>query len=184
MKKIFSLMLTVALLAAMTVGCGRNQNKNEDNTQNPSPAPEIGSMESLSGQIMGAKPVQFMGGNVPLDLTDTSEDNLEALKSYTGLADMSKIKDLAVYEPMMGSMAFSLVLVRVTDGAQAKTVAQEMYDNINPRKWVCVSADQKLAAGRGDVVMFIMLDSNLGLTAQDYVDAFKSACGGVLDFTL
>ena len=85
---------------------------------------------------------------------------------------------------MTGSQAFSLVLVRVAENADAKTVAQKMKDNIDPNKWICVRADQVKAAGYGDTVMFIMLDSNLGKTAQSYVDAFQNVCGGKLDFVI
>ena len=41
-----------------------------------------------------------------------------------------------------------------------------------------------MAAGYGDTVMFIMLDSQLGLKAQNYVDAFTGICGTDLDFTI
>ena len=83
----------------------------------------------------------------------------------------------------MGAQAFSLVLVRFSEGADAKAVAQEMTDNIDTRKWVCVGADEKIVAGYGDVVMLIMLDSGLNLKAQSYVDAFKEVCGEP-DFTI
>ena len=85
---------------------------------------------------------------------------------------------------MMGSQAFSLVLVRLSENANARAIAAEMKENINPRKWICAMADQVMAAGYGDVVMFIMVDSQLGKTAQSYVDAFADICGGKLDFTI
>ena len=75
-------------------------------------------------------------------------------------------------------------MVRVKNAGEAQTVARQMKDNINPRKWICAGADQVMAAGYGDTVMFIMLDSALGKTAQSYVDAFRSLCGGQLDFTI
>jgi hypothetical protein len=103
---------------------------------------------------------------------------------FTGLSDVSKITDASVYESMMGSQAYSLVMVRVAEGADAKAVAQEMTDNIDTRKWICVGADEKIVAGYGDTVMLIMLDTQLGLAAQDYVDAFKGICGADLDFTI
>ena len=84
----------------------------------------------------------------------------------------------------MGSHAFSLVMVRTAEGVDPKAVAQEMSDNIDTRKWICVGADEKIVAGYGDVVMLIMLDSMLGLSAQNYVDAFKNVCGADLDFTI
>ena len=143
-----------------------------------------GTMEENINKIMEENPVEFMGGVIPLDLTDASEDALLAFKSYTGLEARELIKEGAVYEPMMGSQAFSLVLVRVTDPAKAEQVARDMKANIDPRKWICVQADQVMLAGYGDVVMFIMLDSALGKTAQSYVDTFEKVCGSKPDFTL
>ncbi len=141
-------------------------------------------MEENINKLVEANPVEFMGGLMPLDLKDTTEDGLWALKNYTGLDSAEKITDAAVYEPMTGSQAFSLVLVRVKDTADTKTVAQQMKDNIDPRKWICATADEVMAAGYEDVVLFIMLDSGLGKTAQSYVDAFATLCGGKLDFTI
>jgi hypothetical protein len=160
----------------------KNQTEQTDKTEQKTPL--TGTMEENVNKIMEQNPAQFMGGQVPVDLQDTTAEGLEALKSFTGLDNPEKIKDIAVYEPMMGSQAFSLVLVRVTDSADAKGIAQQMKDNINPRKWICAMADQVMAAGYGDVVMFVMLDSQLGLTAQSYVDTFASICGGKLDFTI
>lgn len=147
-------------------------------------APLAGTMEENVNSIMEKNPAEFMGGLMPVDLTDTSEEGLWALKNYTGLTSAEKITDVAVYEPMTGSQAFSLVLVRVADEKDAKMVAQQMKDNIDPRKWICAGADQVMAAGYGDTVLFIMLDSALGKTAQSYVDTFKELCGGKLDFTV
>ena len=53
----------------------------------------------------------------------TSEDGLWAIKSYTGLEDASSITEAAAFEPMMGSMAFSMVMVRVAPDADIKSVA-------------------------------------------------------------
>lgn len=174
MKKIIALFLVVVMAVSM-VACG---NKAADK------APLEGTMEENVMKIMELAPVEFMGGIMPVDLGDTSEDGKWALSYFTGLQDASAITDVAVYEPMMGSQAFSLVMVRTAEGAEPKAVAQEMKDNIDPRKWICVGADEIMAAGYGDTVMFIMLDSQLGLSAQSYVDAFQSVCGDNLDFTL
>ena len=76
------------------------------------------------------------------------------------------------------------MLVRTAEGADAKAVAQEMKDNIDPRKWICVGADEIMAAGYADTVMLIMVDSQLGLNAQSYVDAFAQVAGADLDFTI
>ena len=156
-------------------------------TQAPTEAPAAkleGTLEELIGKLIEAQPVEFMGGCMPIDLTDKSEDGLWFLSNYTGLSSAESITEAAFYESMIGSIAYSLVMVRVAEGKDAKTVAQTMKDNINPRKWICVGADQIMVAGYGDVVMFIMLDSGLGLSAQSYVDAFTALCGGKVDFSI
>lgn len=172
MKKLIALMLA-AVMAVSMIACGGQKKE-----------PLAGTMEENVMKVMELYPVEFMGGIIPVDLADTSEDGQWAVNYYTGLASSESITDIAVYEPMMGSQAFSLVMVRVAEGSDPKAVAQEMSDNIDTRKWICVGADEKLVAGYGDVVMLIMLDSQLGLSAQDYVNFFAQVCGGDLDFTI
>lgn len=173
MKKTIAFLLAVFTVFAMA-GCRSKQ----------PPQSLSGTMEETVNKLVQANPAQFMGGLIPLDLTDTTEDGRWALKSYTGLDSAEKITDAAVYEPMTGSQAFSLVLVRVADVKETKAVAQQMKDNIDPRKWICATADEVIAAGFGDTVVFIMLDSALGQTAQSYVDAYAQLCGSKPDFTI
>ena len=174
MKKIIAFVL-VAVMAMSMIACG---NKAADK------APLEGTMEENVMKVMEIAPVEFMGGIMPVDLGDTSEDGKWALSYFTGLQSADSVTDVAVYEPMMGSQAFSLVMVRTAEGADPKAVAEEMKSNIDPRKWICVGADEIMAAGYGDTVMFIMLDSQLGLSAQSYVDAFQQVAGAELDFTI
>ncbi len=176
MKKLIALILALVMVATVATACG---GKSES-----AKTPLAGTMEENVNKIIEKCPVEFKGGLMPVDLADTSEDGLWMLSRNTGLESAEKLKEVAVYEPMMGSIAFSLVLARVNDAADAKTVAQEMSDNIDTAKWVCVQADQKITVGYSDVVMMIMLDSTMGLNAQDYVDAFQEICGGELDFTV
>ena len=196
MKKCIAFLLTLALAMSLSAcRCSKEPTTptGTDPTANPTTATEStkpadsktlsGTMEENINKIMEENPVEFMGGVIPLDLEDVSEDALLAFEGFTGLKAREMIKDGAVFEPMMGSLAFSLVLVRVADAAKAEQVARDMKANIDPRKWICVQADQVMLAGYGDVVMFIMLDSQNGKTAQSYVDAFQKVCGGKLDFT-
>ncbi len=179
MKKIVALLLVVAMALSVTA-CRR---RGQDETPTQQQANNLpGTMEENVSKIMQANPVEFMGGLIPVDLQDTSEEGLWTLKSMTGMDSADQLKDVAVYEPMTGSQAFSLVLVRVKDASQAKAVANQMRENIDPRKWICATADQVMTAGYGDTVLFVMLDHQLGLTAQSYVDAFANLCGGKLDF--
>ena len=169
MKKLIALMLVLVMAVSMAACGGKAAAK----------TPLTGTMEENALKIMEIAPVEFMGGCVPVDLGDA-----DAVWYFTGLSSVDKVTDVAVYESMMGSQAFSLILARVADAGDAEAVAKEMTDNIDTRKWICVGADEKIVAGYSDTVMLIMLDSQLGLSAQSYVDAFKSVCGGELDFTI
>lgn len=174
MKKFIAFVL-VAVMALSMVACG---GKGADK------APLEGTMEENVMKVMEIAPVEFMAGTMPVDLTDTSEDGKWALSYFTGLQSADNITDVCVYEPMMGSQAFSLVMVRTAEGADPVAVAQEMKDNIDPRKWICVGADEMMVVTYSDVVMLVMLDSQLGLSTQTYVDAFQQVTGAEVDFSL
>ena len=177
MKKLIALMMVLVMAVSMAA-CGEKAPAAAEK------APLEGTMEENVLKVMEIAPVEFMAGPMPVDLTDTSEDGKWALSYFTGLSDASKITDVCVYEPMMGSQAFSLVMVRTAEGVDTKAVAEEMKTNIDPRKWICVGADEIMAAGYADTVMFIMVDSQMGLSAQTYVDAFAQVAGAELDFTI
>lgn len=180
MKKMIRF-LALALAMAMLTACGGNAPA-EDTT---APAHSLtGSMEELLNQVVEKRPVEFSGVVTTLDLTDTSDEGAWLVKNTTGLASADALAEAGVFEPMIGSIPFSLVMVRVAPDADPQTVAQEMLDGVDPVKWICVSADEVMAAGFGDVVMLIMVSTDYDITAQSFVDAFQTVAGDTLDFTL
>lgn len=167
MKKLIALLLCLTLAVAM-VACGNKEEKN----------PEVknleGTMEEVIAQINekhGEIELPLM--TMTLDLTD-----LDGLTYNTSLTSADAVKDAAVSEPMMGQ-PYSLVLIRANSAEEAATIAQEMYDNIDTRKWVCMEADTKTAAYYGDVAMFFMVSSDFAeqTTTDKMVEAFKAVCG-------
>ena len=97
MKKLIALAL-VLVMALSLAACG---GKTGDKT------PLAGTMEENVLKVMEIAPVEFMGGIIPVDLSDA-----DATWYFTGLSDASQITDVAVYESMMGAQAFSLVMAR------------------------------------------------------------------------
>ena len=179
MKKFVAMMMALAMMFTL-VACG---GKNAQPSPAPTTAPVAtveGTMEELLNKVVEIQPVEFMGGTMPIDLTDTSEDGLWNIKYNTGLDNADNLTDAAVFGPMMGSMAFSMVMVRTAEGADVKAVAEGMKNGIDPRKWICVEADDLQVVSYGDVVMLIMVDSTSGLTSQAFVDAFAQVCGGAV----
>ena len=109
-----------------------------------------------------------------LDLTDS-----DAVRYNTGLESGDKLLAAAVSEAMMGQ-AYSLVVARVKDAADAPQVAKDIYDKVDTDKWICVGADTKTAAYCGDVVLFFMAGSQFAesATTESILEAFKTVCGG------
>ena len=175
MKKMIAMLLAVTMMLSFAA-CG---GKTAATTPTTAPAAKVeGTMEELLNKVVEIQPVEFMGGTMPVDLTDKSEDGLWNIKYNTGLDNADDITDAAVFGPMMGSIAYSMAMVRVRDGADVKAVAEGMKNGIDPRKWICVEADDLQVVSYGDVVMLIMVDSTNGMTSQSFVDAFAQVCGG------
>ena len=168
MKKFISVILMAALALSLFAACG----KTDDAPKGADLSGE--SAEALVNKIYETKVPEFALMTMPVDLADA-----EMVAWQTGVSDPSLLKEAVISESMMGSQAYSLVMVRVNDTAKAEEVAQMMLDNIDPAKWICVQADDLAAAIKGDLVMFIMVDTQLGLTAQNMVDAFSQVAGGV-----
>ena len=171
MKKLISMLLALVMVLSLTA-CGGNAN-NETEAPAGAAEPLTGTMEELLNQVVEQNPVEFMGGVIPVDVTDTTEDGLANLKYFTGLESAEGITEAAVFEPMMGSIPFSMVMVRAEDAANA---AAAMKSGIDQRKWICVEADDLMVCSYADVVMLIMVGSDSGLTAQSFVDAFQTVC--------
>lgn len=169
MKKIVALLLCLTLAVAM-VACGNKEEKK------PAAAANLeGTMEEVIASVQeahGAVELPLM--TMALDLTD-----VDGLTYNTSLTSADKVQEIAISEPMMGQ-PYSLVMVRANSAEDAAAVAQEMYDNIDTRKWVCMEADTKVAAYYGDVAMFFMVSSDFveQTTTDKMVAAFKTVCGG------
>ena len=100
----------------------------------------------------------------------------EMIEYHTGLKNFDKIDYAVVSDAMMTAQAHSLVLVKVKDGVNVEEVAKEMHENINARKWVCVSAEKVYTTSSGDVVCLVMSNAE---TAKVVYEKFKTLAGTV-----
>ena len=104
--------------------------------------------------------------NQAIDVTDS-----DSVKYMTGLENGDKLQYLVVSEPMMSSQAYSLVIAKVKDGVDANAVAKEMSENIDTRKWICVSAEKLYATSSGDIVFLVMSSEEM---AKPVYNSFKA----------
>ena len=83
-------------------------------------------------------------------------NNVDVLRSFTGLVTNKNIDCAVVSEPMVGAQAYSFVLVKVKDGIDSNTVAKEMFENIDTRKWICVQAEKLYATSLDNLALLVM----------------------------
>ncbi|WP_300706456.1 hypothetical protein [uncultured Desulfovibrio sp.] len=190
-------LLALALAASISLAaCGALASEESTDTPAPTATPEASTPEdssestgdmgvaevaepdselsALVDSIYEAYPVELM----MMQTTAIDLDDESWLTYNTGLtAEQAELVDAGVKsESLTGSQAYSLVLLRVKDAADAQTVADAMLENIDPAKWVCVMADQQRVVTFDDKVLFVMASSEL-TDVNALIDALPEALG-------
>lgn len=190
-------LLALALAASISLAaCGAPASEESTDTPAPTATPEASTPEdssestgdmgvaevaepdnelsALVDSIYEAYPVELM----MMQTTAIDLDDESWLTYNTGLtAEQAELVDAGVKsESLTGSQAYSLVLLRVKDAADAQTVADAMLENIDPAKWVCVMADQQRVVTFDDKVLFVMASSEL-TDVNALIDALPEALG-------
>ena len=159
----------IALIAGIFVGYYNAPKKQETSNLNISSAEDL---TALIDQIYTGVTIEMpMLATIPVDTTDA-----DSVKSFTGLDSAENLEYAVASEPMMSSQAYSLVLVKVKDGVEANSIAKTMNENINERKWICVTAEKIYTVASGDIVCLVMTNSE---TAQTVFESFKTIAGSV-----
>ena len=87
--------------------------------------------------------------------------NIDEVTSYTGLKTNNDIESIVVSVPMMTSQAYSVAIVKVKDNADVEKIKQDMLDNLDMRRWICVSAEQLYITNSGNVIFSVMADKDI-----------------------
>lgn len=141
MKKVVYFFCALAICLAL-VGCGKKEeNETEKNIEGT--LPEI--MEKLYNGIPEDE-MPMMVRN-----TELNDENFK----YFAFADV-KYKEAIASESMTGSIPHSVVLIRLEDKKDADKAVEEIKKNANPRKWLCVEAENTFVLSKGDLVVLIM----------------------------
>ena len=198
-------MICLSLLAALALtACGGSQEAAEatptpmpdDVLNQPATPPEGGEdmtatpeegetptadaeLSAMVDDLYAAYPVELMMMTTSaVDLSDESW-----LTYNTGLtAEQGTLVDAGVLsESMTGSQAYSLVLLRVKDEADAQTIADAVLNNVQMNKWVCTMADKARVVTFDDKVLFVMSNSELA-DVDALIDAAPEALGVTFDY--
>lgn len=93
--------------------------------------------------------------------------NIDEVTSYTGLTTNDGIESITVSVPVMTAQAYSVAIVRVKDSADVEKIKQEMLDNIDMRRWICVSAEQLYITNSGNIIFSVMADKDIAETVYN-----------------
>lgn len=129
--------LAFILIIGFSTGCGK--------------ANEVsGTLEEIMTKVYEdipeeERPMMLMN----VELTD------ENVEMYLGTTDIEFEEGLAS-ESATGSIAHSVVLIRVSDNANIDSIKEKIENSVNPRKWICVEAEDVEVENNGNLIILIM----------------------------
>lgn len=107
-------------------------------------------------------------GETPILMT--MEPDAESFPAFT-FVDYIDGAEAFVSEPIMGSYAHSVVLIRVPEGTDATAFAETVRNNANPRKWICVEAEKVQVSVKGNIVLLAMSSaSNVDIITSNFIN--------------
>ena len=139
MKKVVSLVCLLMLSLAI-VGCGASKEENKNIE---------GSLTDIMAKLYDG--ISEDERPMALNNVELNEDNFK----YYAFADV-KYKEAIASESMTGSIAHSVVLIRLEEAKDADEAVKNIKENADPRKWICVEAENVNVLSKGDLVVLIM----------------------------
>ena len=146
-KKLIILIVAVLVIVTAVICVVSFSGKGEKNVE--------GSLEDIMTKIYAG----ISEDNLPMGLSNM-EVNSENVESFIGTTNVKYTEALA-NESMVGSIAHSVVLVRLDDSQDPVTAVEEIKNNVNPRKWICVEASNVVVKNKGNLVVLIMSNEEL-----------------------
>lgn len=147
--KIIRVFLLLAMTAIFCCACGTKK-------------------EESAGQLEGSLGDIIAGIYEKADLSEDFRAGMDSFETFE-LTDETEVSILGTDEidyteatasiPMISPNAFQFVLLRVEE-ENVDTVKQQLKDNADLNKWICVSAETMLIESRGNVIFFAMGDND------------------------
>ena len=181
-NKITALLLSVLLLSG-TVACNNvNQGQNPDDVTNPSASQNFdesnptnsgssneGSEADVSALIgkldavIGTADDEMMS-NITEEVPQEAWPNIV----YTNYVEGAKA---VVSQPMMSSIAHMVVLAHFPEGTDMQAVAEDMRNNMDPRRWLCVEPEKCAVETNGNYALLVMSTEGM---VDSVVENFKN----------
>lgn len=171
-KVIIGLVMLLVVIAIILGIIFMNKRPKEESKTNLVKIEKAEDLSNLINEIYKGKEENLPRLNT--QIVDVNDAN--AIKYSTGLENGDDLQFVVVSEPMMSSQAYSLILAKVKDGVDANNIAKTMSEQIDTRKWICVSAEKLYATSSGDIVCLVMSNEEW---AKPVYDEFKKLAGNV-----
>lgn len=170
MKKqtIIGIIIAVVLIIAIVIGVVvfNNQKNNKVESSDNSKLETVSQMKKMINAVYSK-----LGDQLPsLETATISNSDINQVKTYTGLQSTDNIEKIVVSEPLMSAQAYLLATVKVKDGADIEKMKQEMLNNLDMRKWICVSAEKLYITNHENTIFMIMSSAEW---ADPVYNAFK-----------
>lgn len=192
MKKLFALMLCIVLTLSL-VACSGDETEPTETTTEPTTEPTTS--EELTTEEPGSEEVTDELVEVdpfaPTELTafvdslyEGYTEEMPALLSrmiteeefeYLVCTPYVEGMEAAISEPMMGSIAHSVIVLEVPEGADVEAIRADIEANADPRRWICVEAEQVTVVANGNTILFVMSTADLSTTVVDNFNAKTAA---------
>lgn len=148
MKKIKIFSLVAILLGGLILlsGCGQKE--------------LTGSLEDIMNDLNEYVFKGYADDEKPMLMNiNVLEEQPDNVEYYIGKANI-EYEEILASEPMMGSQAYSVVLIRMKDGSDIESAKTELHEKVDPRKWICVEVPREdvIVKNRGNVIILIMVN--------------------------
>ncbi len=164
---IVAVLIVIAIIVSIVLIAGKNNTSKQTGIEVQTTA----QMKEVFEKINKNCEEQLPGLEVQeLDIKDE-----EMFTYQTGLKSNKNIETAVISQPFINAQAYLAMMVKVSKDADVEEVKKEMLDNIDMRKWVCVSAEKAWATNYGNIIFLVMSDEEWGKTTYD---EFKKVIDG------
>lgn len=160
MKKSIIIVISI-ILVVVAIVCGVVLMKNENNSSNNSNSnveskekklQTVEEMQNMINEIYASENIELPSLDTAIiDVNDETQVNV-----FTGLKSNVNVEELVISVPLMNSQAYSLAVVKVSENADIEQMKQEMLDNIDMRRWICVSAEKLYITNYENIIFLVM----------------------------
>ena len=173
MKKAIIAIVVIALIALAIVGIVFLTNK-DTSKDTPISSLKLETAEDMKNLMNNI--YTTLGDTLPsLQVQEVDVSDELAVTAATGLKSKANVESVVLSEPMMSSQAYSFVLVKTSSDANVEEMKKEMLNNIDVRKWICVSAEKVYVTNYNNVICLVMASEDW---AKPVYEEFKKSADG------